>query len=138
MFNFLPIICLPTQQRTCCSSLERLTASLGSQFAPSISDVATMYASLYLRRQVLSPVMLLTTVIVRTRLTLFLVILPTPMRSHRCFRKEHFSGGNIKFKVIHRVNFVTPNSPRNSKYLYLIIIVLSQSFKISQSVYTWC
>ena len=40
----------------------------------------------------------LTTIFSITSLTIFLVIFPTPMSFHRCFREEHFSGKKMTFR----------------------------------------
>ena len=46
---YLKTLLLTMPLSTCCSSIARMVLSLGSPCAPSISDVAIMYASLYLR-----------------------------------------------------------------------------------------
>ena len=104
---------LPTLRRTCFSSQLRLTISLGSPCAPSIYDVATMYTSSSLRREVFAPLLFLTTVLTINVLTILFVNVLTPMRPHRCFREEYFSGGNIKFREHHIVEFGTQNSSRS-------------------------
>ena len=113
----------------------RLVAYFGSQRAPSISDVDTMYASLYLRRQVTLPTLSLVAVIIIAYLTLCLVIFPPHMSSHRCFREEHFSGSNSKFMVRHKVIFGTPNYSRISNYLDLSVIRIEHYSQRSQSMY---
>ena len=47
-----------------------------------------------------------------TYLTIFFVIFPIPMTCHRCFREEKISGGKIKFRVHHIMEFGSPNSSR--------------------------
>ena len=88
---------LPTPCRTCWNSSEMVVVSLGRPSEPSISVVATMYASLYLRRYDLCPNYCLTIFSVIAFLTGLLLISPKLTRYHRCLNEEHSSGGNITF-----------------------------------------
>ena len=109
----LTILRLPTLWSTCCSSFARLNEYIGIPYAPSISDIYTMYAYLSLIRYVPLPYLFLTTVSVINSLTIFLITFPTPMRYHKCFREWNVIGRNITFRVRHRVNVGTPNDSKN-------------------------
>ena len=111
----LLMIHLPTSWSTCCSLLVKVSISLGSPCAPPIYNASTMYAYFSLRRLVLFPLLFLTTIFAITSLTILFVIFPTPMRSHMCFREEHFSEGNITSRETVRVDFGTPKFPRISE-----------------------
>ena len=128
---YLPILSLPSSWSTCCSSFERRVASLGSICAPSVYYVAIIYASLSLRSLFFGPGLFLTSGIIITSLTLFLVVLSTPIRYHRCFREEHLSGEDIKFGALYRVDFGNQNSSRSSIMIDLVNIPRSTDIPIN-------
>ena len=63
------------------------------------------------------PLFLVATILSITSLTILFVILPTPMRSHRCFKEEHFSGGKITFRKEVRLYFGTSNLQESQNIL---------------------
>ena len=85
--GLMPLLMIlpPNSWSTCCSSPGKVCKSLRIPFAPSMSDVDTVYASLSLIRKFLFPLFFLTTIFYITYLTIIFVILPAPMRFHRCF-----------------------------------------------------
>ena len=70
------------------------------------SAVSAVYASLSLRRLVGIPIFFVSPI---ASLTINLITFPNAIRFHSCFREEHFSGRNSKFRVLQRVVFGTLN-----------------------------
>ena len=79
----------------------------------------------------------LTTVFAITFLTIFFAIIPTPMWTHKWFRKEHCIDGKIIFRLHHIVDFGTQNYSIISEYLDLINTIISHTSRSYHSVYPW-
>ena len=92
----LKIFFLSTQWINCFISYVRLSVSLGSTCAPSISANSKIYAALSLRRLVVLPFFLVNLI---NSLNFFLPEFPTSMKLHGYFRELLFSSGKSECRL---------------------------------------